>query len=261
MKPYLSIAQSWGIFGIAIFSMLIFIPVNMEITKLLGAEIGMFVYYGLSMSTTAILAHLLRKKKTGEVSYPLKGGPMTTFLLLIISILGLQLGITMPLGSLIPMPEFVQEMFLQLSSYNGLFGFLTIVIAAPVLEELIFRGIILEGLLKRYSPLKSILFSSFLFGLVHLNPWQLISAMMIGSFSGWVYYRSRNLNYSIFIHFINNLIPFIAMFFYSAEDLMLMEMDEVFGGTVNAAIAIVVSLAFAAFGIRLLDLRLKLINS
>src|SRR5690606_30966839 len=83
-----------------------------------------------------------------------------------------------------------------------------IVIAAPILEEVIMRGIILDGLLKRYSPVRSILFSSFLFGLLHLNPWQMVSAMVIGIFAGWVYYRTRSLALPILIHATNNLSAF-----------------------------------------------------
>lgn len=51
------------------------------------------------------------------------------------------------------------------------------VIAAPVLEELIFRGMMLEGLLKKYSPVTSIIISSILFGVAHLNPWAICNRL------------------------------------------------------------------------------------
>jgi hypothetical protein len=234
MKPYPSILQSWGIFGIAVASMFIFIPLNSLFSDIGGAELGMFVYYLFSMSTPLILAHFLRKKLSGKSSYPFRQGNALIYFLLMITLACLQLGITIPLGNLIPMPEFIKEMFMELSSFTGIFGFLTIVIAAPILEEFIFRGIILDGLLKQYTPAKSILLSSFLFGIVHLNPWQFISAMVIGCFSGWIYYRTRNLVYSIFIHFINNLIPFIIMQYYSAEILMDMDMSTFYGSEEKA---------------------------
>jgi uncharacterized protein len=94
-----------------------------------------------------------------------------------------------PVGSLIPLPEFMKQIVRELMSRNGFFSLLAIVIAAPILEELIFRGIILHGLLKRYSPFHAILLSSVLFGIVHLNPWQFITGLFIGCFAGWVYYR------------------------------------------------------------------------
>ena len=79
--------------------------------------------------------------------------------------MALLFGVITPIDSLIPMPEILKKALLDLAGQNGIFSFLLIVIAAPILEELLFRGIILDGLLKNYSPLKSILISSFLFGL------------------------------------------------------------------------------------------------
>jgi membrane protease YdiL (CAAX protease family) len=43
----------------------------------------------------------------------------------------------------------MQKILLDRGSSTGVYSFITIV-AAPILEELIFRGIILNGLLKSY---------------------------------------------------------------------------------------------------------------
>ncbi len=51
--------------------------------------------------------------------------------------------------------------------------------------------------------------SSFLFGLIHLNPWQFVTGMMAGMFMGWVYYRTRKLIYTIIIHAVNNGFSFL----------------------------------------------------
>jgi uncharacterized protein len=79
------------------------------------------------------------------------------------------------------------------------------VLAAPVFEELIFRGIILDGFLKRYKPWTAIFLSSLIFGIAHLNIPQFINAMMIGILMGWVYWKTSSLLLTILIHFINNL--------------------------------------------------------
>jgi membrane protease YdiL (CAAX protease family) len=62
---------------------------------------------------------------------------------------------------------------------------------------LIYRGIVLEGLLKKYSPIFAILFSAFLFAIAHLNPWQFVVGMVMGIFNGWIYFKVRNLLYPI----------------------------------------------------------------
>ena len=48
--------------------------------------------------------------------------------------------------------------------YTGI----TVVLVGPLFEEILFRGMILDGFLKRYSPWKSILWSSVIFCLFHI---------------------------------------------------------------------------------------------
>ena len=67
------------------------------------------------------------------------------------------------------------------------------VLVAPVFEELVFRTVILKGLLKRYNVLKAIILSSLLFGIYHGNLSQGISALTIGIKLGFLYYRTESL--------------------------------------------------------------------
>ncbi|GET23135.1 hypothetical protein JCM18694_33810 [Prolixibacter denitrificans] len=91
------------------------------------------------------------------------------------------------------------------------FLFLSIVVAAPLLEEILFRGVILEGLLKNYSPAKAIIWSAAIFAVAHLNPWQGVGALLLGLVIGWVYWKSNSIIPGMLIHFVNNLIGYIAM--------------------------------------------------
>ncbi len=111
------------------------------------------------------------------------------------------------LVSLMPMPEKWQEFFSQAIQFN-LPGFLSIGIAAPILEELIFRGIMLKGFLKKYPPITAITLSALLFGLAHMNPWQFIAAFLVGFLIGWLYWRTRSILPGLFIHFVNNSFSF-----------------------------------------------------
>jgi len=90
-------------------------------------------------------------------------------------------------------------------------AFLTIVVLAPLLEELLFRGIILDGYLKNYSPVNSILISAFLFALIHGNLAQGIGAFVMGIVMGLLYWRTKSLLLCIALHFTNNLTAFLAM--------------------------------------------------
>lgn len=238
-KTYPSIGQSWGIMGIAILSALIFSPLQLALTHVIGVESAFFLYYVVSMGGAFAFAHFMRKKEIGVTNYHIHSSTPKIIILASIGALALQLGILSPLTSLIPMPDIFMQMMLQIGNMNGVFGFITLVIAAPILEELIFRGVILDGLLKRYSPVKSIFISSLLFGIVHLNPWQFIAAMGIGVFMGWIYHKTHNLSLTIVIHFVNNLFAFITMQFGNMEEELGKSFVESSGGLTNAILIIV----------------------
>lgn len=80
------------------------------------------------------------------------------------------------------------------------------VIMASIFEEIIFRGIIQKGLInKGVKPWKAILYASVIFGVVHGNPWQFISAVMLGYVLGLVYYKTKSLLVPMLLHGFNNL--------------------------------------------------------
>lgn len=89
---------------------------------------------------------------------------------------------------------------------------------APIIEEIIFRGIIQKGLInKGVKPQKAIIISALIFGLVHFNPWQFIGAFLLGVVLGVVYFKTKSLLMSIFLHAFNNSIAVIMMKFFYTE--------------------------------------------
>ena len=93
---------------------------------------------------------------------------------------------------------------------NHIAGFLMVSVAAPILEETLFRGVLLRALLKKYNPYKAILLSAIAFGIFHMNPWQFLYATVLGLFLGYIYWKTRSLFYPILIHFILNSTAFFA---------------------------------------------------
>jgi membrane protease YdiL (CAAX protease family) len=73
-------------------------------------------------------------------------------------------------------------------------------VVAPVLEEMLFRGVILRGFLRQYSRTFAIVWSATLFGIAHLNLYQMATALVLGIVSGWLYERCRSLWPSILLH-------------------------------------------------------------
>ncbi|AZA79956.1 CPBP family intramembrane metalloprotease [Chryseobacterium sp. G0186] len=101
--------------------------------------------------------------------------------------------------------EYFTQLMSQLTDDPVIMLIMT-VIMAPIFEEIIFRGIIQKGLInKGVEPWKAILYASIIFGVVHGNPWQFISAVMLGCVLGFVYYKTKSLLIPILLHGFNNL--------------------------------------------------------
>jgi len=72
-------------------------------------------------------------------------------------------------------------------------------------EEMMFRGVILSGFKDNYSAKKAIIVSALLFGIVHLNPWQFVTAFIFGIIAGWVCLKTKSLLLCIYMHLFNNM--------------------------------------------------------
>jgi len=75
-----------------------------------------------------------------------------------------------------------------------------------------------RNFLRIYSPVKSIVFSALLFGLMHINPWQAVNAFFGGIFIGWLYWRYRSIWLCMFIHAYYNVIISLLPLPYTRTD-------------------------------------------
>ena len=83
---------------------------------------------------------------------------------------------------------------------------LSVVVAGPIVEELLFRGIMFHYLEKIKPGWFPILFSGIAFGWWHGEFVQVVYAALMGILLGIVYARVRDLKISIILHIINNLL-------------------------------------------------------
>jgi|SRR5215207_10049049 len=90
---------------------------------------------------------------------------------------------------------------------------LLIVVAAPITEELFFRGFFFGGLRSRLSLWPAALVSGAVFGLVHAptGPTAAIPLAGLGVGLAWLYERSGSIWPSITAHFLNNSIAIAAV--------------------------------------------------
>ena len=141
-----------------------------------------------------------------------KAKPLVAYPLLAIATIAMGF-VSEPLSSWLPMPEHIKAIFEKILS-DSLWAFLATVIAAPVLEEFLLRGIIERGLLHWMSPWKAILWSAFFFAVIHLNPWQATGAFIAGILFGWIYWKTRSLAACIFVHMTNNGTAYLLQYIF-----------------------------------------------
>jgi sodium transport system permease protein len=80
---------------------------------------------------------------------------------------------------------------------------LVIGLTPAITEELLFRGLILQGL-RRWGKWKALLVSSLLFALAHSSIYRLAPTLFLGLILGWVAWRSGSIFTSMLVHFLNN---------------------------------------------------------
>ena len=95
---------------------------------------------------------------------------------------------------------------------NTLTTFIIMVICAPIVEEIIFRKLLIDRASK-YGEGLAILLSGTMFGLFHANLNQFVFTFVMGCFYGFIYTRTRNVIYSILLHMLNNFIASILSMF------------------------------------------------
>ena len=118
-----------------------------------------------------------------------------------------QLLITISVLSLFDVDFFYQGEALERRQQliSGIAGALFVVVSGPIIEEIGFRGLLLDGLLKtRCHPWVAILISAVAFGLVHGLWLPFATATLFGLLAGWLYWRTGSIIPGIIIHIANN---------------------------------------------------------
>lgn len=92
-----------------------------------------------------------------------------------------------------------------------------VVCVAPVVEELVFRGVLLSGLASRMGAGWAIIASAVIFGCAHLPDfgfaWYPVPALvLLGLALGWLRVRTRSLWPPITLHATNNFVAMLAWF-------------------------------------------------
>lgn len=83
---------------------------------------------------------------------------------------------------------------------------LLLAILPAICEEVIFRGVVLQGLRTRFGDFVAIIISALMFALMHMSLQQFVYPFLLGCIMGWIVLRTGSIISSIIVHFINNFL-------------------------------------------------------
>ena len=93
--------------------------------------------------------------------------------------------------------------------HTGVVGsLLVIAVLAPLVEELVFRGILLHRAARRFGVVRGLLATALLFGVLHINP---VGLFAFGLLLGATALQTRSLWLTTFAHMVNNAVPLLMI--------------------------------------------------
>jgi membrane protease YdiL (CAAX protease family) len=88
---------------------------------------------------------------------------------------------------------------------------LIVVIGAPIVEELFYRGLLLRAMQRRWGAGIGIVGTALVFGAIHLQPYDLLPLALAGLLFSVLAHRSGRLGPAVFAHMAFNLTAVIAL--------------------------------------------------
>ncbi|MDE5561295.1 MAG: CPBP family intramembrane metalloprotease [Bacteroidaceae bacterium] len=135
-------------------------------------------------------------------------------------------------GELAEVPDMMMNVMMELC--RDPWGVAAIAVAAPVAEELMFRHGIMGHMLRNGCSVRvSLLVSSLLFGLIHINPAQVFFAVPMGVLLGMLYWRSGSVLWPVALHVLNNSVACVQVWVVG-DGVGDMALSDVFGGRIAA---------------------------
>lgn len=136
---------------------------------------------------------------------------------------------TLTLNQQLPLPEVFKtageqaeialKALLQMDNGFELLANIILIALLPALgEELVFRGVIQQQLLRRIAnPWVAILVSAAVFSAAHFQFEGFLPRMLLGFLLGWLYWQTRNFWVSVAGHFFNNGIQVVGQYLYNKD--------------------------------------------
>ena len=107
--------------------------------------------------------------------------------------------------------DLMENAFSGQGTIYGLVVLLVVVIGAPLVEALLFRGVLFEELDRVVSRKTTIILTALIFGIYHFNILQTPNTVVMGLVLAFAYQRTRSIKAPIIIHATNNILATIPI--------------------------------------------------
>jgi len=156
------------------------------------------VGYGLPVTSLGFTAHNWKRDvKTGIKHY--------LIVLPVIILAGFVVDFILRIFGIVPEQQDILNKILNEDSLGVLtFMFFFGMLAAPVVEEILFRGFLQSAVRTAFGRLKAILISGFLFALVHLNAHVFLQIFILGLLLAYLFEKTESLVAPITVHICHN---------------------------------------------------------
>ncbi len=187
-------------------------------------ENTIYLAFAMLMSPIAFILTFMLVNKISRTDYAMALGVKQKFdyKYLIVAIL-LSLVCVFGMSNFVNLFDAVLEKIGFVGSYSlplpmDNFGYLVLnlvllAILPAICEELVFRGIIFNGL-KQYGNMSAVFLSATLFMLVHSSVEQTVYPFFVGIVLALLMLRTNNIIYPIILHFLNNAIVVVMNYVY-----------------------------------------------
>lgn len=213
----ITVRSAFGIVGLSILLSLVlgaivviaFSPDGPESATPLVTAMALFT--GQALMALPVIIHFLIRKQ--PLLRSLRFRPISLELFINTMIFGFGLLVVYDevdriLSKVITPPEAMFDLspYLSMSApLTAITIILTMVVFAPIGEEIVFRGFLQRILEKAWKdPTKAVLITSMFFSIIHLNPYWLIQIYLWGVVLGYLAFQTRSIIPGIILHGLNN---------------------------------------------------------
>ena len=133
---------------------------------------------------------------------------------------------------------------LNVDTFGGLLLNLLVIALIPAIgEELTFRGVLQQGLMRKMNPHVAIFITAAIFSFIHFQFYGFLPRMFLGLLLGYMFYITGSLWTSILMHFVNNGTA-VLLYYLNHKDII--NIDPEHFGEVSISWVVMISLGVTA---------------